>query len=76
MMENIASEIDYWQKKTGKLSEEKKDVASEYKSYRDIITVMNTVFISVVLVLVWFIRKFYYRSLNMKQISFCVQTLV
>ena len=30
MMENIASEIDYWQKKTGKVSEEKKDVASKY----------------------------------------------
>ena len=67
MMENIAGESDYWQKKAGKLSEEKEDVASEYKSYQDTITVMKTVFICVVFALAWFTRKFYYCSKEVKK---------
>ena len=61
MMKNIAGESDYWQKKAGKLNEEKEDIALEYQQCKDINIIMNTVSICVVLTLVSIIGIFYHR---------------
>lgn len=52
MMENIAGELDYWQKKAGELSEEKEDVRSKCQWYKSVengvsICVVSTLLVSI-----------------------------
>ena len=65
MMENIAGEIYYWQKKSGKLSEEKEDIASEHQWYKSVVNTVSIFVISAVLVVFYILYTRFKNAKNM-----------
>ena len=65
IMENIAGESDYWQKKAGKLSEEKEDIAFEHQWYISVVNTVSIFVVSAVLVVFYILYTRFKNAENM-----------